>query len=59
MTWERTKLRNIKEKLDKVFLEGLSERQRGTSARVSRTEQPLARPFPIATNGPLWAIRSD
>ena len=57
MTWERTKLRNIKEKLDKVYLEGLSERQRVTSARVSRTEQPSARPFP--TNSPLWAIRSN
>ena len=57
MARERTKLRNIKEKLEKVYLEGLSERQRGTSARVSRTEQPSARPFP--TNGPLWAIRSD
>ena len=50
LTWERTKLRNIKEKLDKAYLEGLSERQRRTSARVSRTEEPSVRPCP--TNGP-------
>ncbi|KAL9983764.1 hypothetical protein ACROYT_G005987 [Oculina patagonica] len=57
LVWEKSKLTNLKERLDKAHLEGLSERQRRTSAQVKRTEEASARPCP--TNGPGWAIRSD
>lgn len=57
LAWEKSKLRNIKSRIDEAYLEGLSERQRRTSARVSRTEEPSARPCP--TNGPSWAVRTD
>jgi len=57
LVWEKSKLRNLKERLDKAHLEGLSERQRRTSAQVKRTEEASSRPCP--TNGPRWAIRSD
>ncbi|KAL9974315.1 hypothetical protein ACROYT_G011336 [Oculina patagonica] len=57
LTWERTKLRNIKSKLDEAHLNGLSEKQRRTSARVTRTETASVRPCP--TNAPSWAVRTD
>ncbi|XP_078368216.1 uncharacterized protein LOC144652051 isoform X1 [Oculina patagonica] len=57
LTWERTKLRNIKSKLDEAHLNGLSEKQRRTSARVNRTETASVRPCP--TNAPSWAVRND
>lgn len=58
LVWERSKLKNIKAKLDEAYLEGLSEKQRRTSARVSRiVEQESARPCPV--NAPRWAIRND
>ena len=36
---------------------GPTEKQRRTSARVSRTEKESSRPHP--TNDPCWAVRSD
>ncbi|KAL9955678.1 hypothetical protein ACROYT_G037032 [Oculina patagonica] len=58
LTWERTKLRNIKSKLDEAHLNGLSsEKQRRTSALVTRTETASVRPCP--TNAPSWAVRTD
>ena len=49
--------RNIKAKLDKAYLAGLSEKQRRRSARVNLTAEESPRPHP--TNGPRWAVRSD
>ena len=57
LSWEKSKLRNIKAKLDEAYLAGLIEKQRRTSARVNRTEDESPRPHP--TNGPRWAVRSD
>ena len=57
LVWEKSKLRNLKAKLDEAYLEGLTEKQRRISARLSRTEEPSARPCP--TNGPRWAIRKE
>ena len=56
LSWEKSKLRNIKMKLDEAYLAGLTEKQRRTSARVNRTEEESQRPQP--TNGPRWAVRS-
>ena len=56
LSWERSKLRNIKAKLDEAYLARLTEKQRHTSAPVSRTEEESSRPHP--TNGPRWAVRS-
>ena len=52
LVWERSKLTNIKKRLDDAHFEGLRERQRRASARVSRSGQPSGRPRP--TNGPHW-----
>ena len=57
LEWEKSKLKKLKAKLDEAYLEGVSERQRCTSARLSRTEEPSQRPRP--TNGPLWLIRRE
>ena len=57
LVWEKSKLRNLKAKLDGAYLEGLSEKQRRTSARLSRTEEASVGPCP--TNGPRWAIRKE
>ena len=57
LSWEKSKLRNIKAKLDEAYLAGLTEKQRRTSARVNRTEDESPRPHP--TNGPRWVVRSD
>ena len=57
LSWEKSKLRNIKAKLDEAYLAGLTEKRRSTSARVNRTEDESPRPHP--TNGPRWAVRSD
>ena len=58
LVWEKSKLRNLKAILDEAYLEGQSsEKQRRTSARLSRTEEPSVRPCP--TNGPCWAIRRE
>ena len=40
LVWEKSKLKNLKAKLDKAYLEGLRERQRLTTAHLSRTEEP-------------------
>jgi len=55
LVWEKSKLKNLRAKLDEAYLEGLSERQRRTTAHLSRTEEPSVRPC----NGPRWAIRSE
>ena len=57
LSWEKSKLRNIKAKLDEAYLAGLTEKQRRTSARVNRTEDESPRPQP--TNGPRWAVGSE
>ena len=57
LVWEKSKLKNLKAKLDEAYLEGLSEKQRRASARLTRTEEPSVRPCP--TNGPRWAIRTE
>ena len=57
LSWKKSKLRNIKVKLDEAYLAGLTEKQRRTSARVNWTEDESPRPHP--TNGPRWAARSD
>jgi len=51
LSWEKSKLRNIKTKLDEAYLAGLTEKQRRTSARVSWTEEESSRPHP--PNGSL------
>lgn len=51
------KLKNLKAKLDEAYLEGLGEKQRRASARLTRTEEPSVRPCP--TNGPRWAICTE
>ncbi|KAL9984255.1 hypothetical protein ACROYT_G006529 [Oculina patagonica] len=57
LSWEKSKLRNIKAKLDEAHFAGLSERQRRTSARVTRSEEESARPQP--SKGPSWAVRRE
>ena len=57
LQWERSKLKNIKARLDEEYLKGLTERQRKTSATVRRTEEVSTCPCP--TDGPRWAVRSD
>lgn len=58
LAWERSKLKNIKAKLDEAYLEGLNEKQRRTSARISRSGEAIsARSRPA--NGPRWAIRYE
>ena len=56
LSWEKSKLRKIKAKLDEAYLAGLTECT-CTSARVNRTEDES--PCPHPTNGPRWAVRSD
>lgn len=34
LVWEKSKLKNLKAKLDEAYLEGLSEKQRRASARL-------------------------
>ena len=55
LVWEKSKLKNLKANLDEVYLEGLSEIQRRTTAHLSRTEESSVRPCP--TNGPRYKIR--
>ena len=57
LPWERSKLRNIKARLDEDHLKGLSERQRRTTARVSRSDEASTRPCP--NDGPRWAVSSE
>ena len=57
LSWERSKLSNIKAKLDEANLAGLTEKQRRTSACVRRTEEESSRPHPA--NGPCWAVGND
>ena len=57
LSWERSKLRNIKVKLDEAYFAGLNGKQRRTCARVNQTEEKSPRPY--QTNGPRWAVRSD
>ena len=48
--WERTKLRNLKARIDESHNESLSDKQRRT-----RTGDLSSRPSPV--NGPHWADR--
>ena len=57
LSWERTELKNIKQKLDEPYLAGLSSKQHRTSAHVSRSEE--VSPSPSPANGPRWAVRSQ
>ncbi|XP_074628785.1 uncharacterized protein LOC141886524 [Acropora palmata] len=56
LSWERSKLKNIKEILDESYSSGLNAKQRRTSARVSRCEEVSPRPCPVG--GPSWAVRT-
>lgn len=56
LSWERSKLKNIKEILDECYSSGLNAKQRRTSARVSRCEEVSPRPCPVG--GPSWAVRT-
>ena len=56
-SWERSKFRNIKAKLNEDHLKGLSERQQRTTARVRRGDKVSTRPCP--NGGPSCAIRSE
>ena len=56
LSWERSKLKNIKEILDECYSSGLNAKQRRTSARVSRCEEVSPRPCPLG--GPSWAVRT-
>ena len=53
LSWERSKLSNIKAKLDEVNLAGLTEKQRRTSACVSRTEEESSH---HPAKGPCWRV---
>ncbi|KAK2553555.1 hypothetical protein P5673_025043 [Acropora cervicornis] len=53
--WERTKLRNLKAQIDESHNESLSDKQRRTSAHVTRTGDLSIRPSPV--NRPRWAVR--
>ena len=57
LSWERSKLKNIKEILDECYLSGLNAKQRRTSAGVSRYEEVSPRPCPV--DGPRWAVCSQ
>ena len=59
LSWERNKLKNIKEILDECYLSGLNTKQRGTSARVSRYMYEEVSPRPCPVGGPSWAVRSQ
>ena len=56
LSWERSKLKNIKEILDECYLSGLNAKQRRTSAHVSRYDEVSPRPCPV--DGPRWAVCS-
>ena len=51
----RSKLKNIKVRLDEEYFKGLSERQRRTSTRIMRKNALSTRPCP--TDDPRWAVR--
>ena len=53
--WERTKLRNLKARIDESHNESLSDKQRRTSAQFTRTGDLSSRPSPV--NGPRRAVR--
>ena len=53
--WERTKLRNLKARIDESHNESLSDKQRCTSAQFTRTGDLSSRSS--AVNGPRWAVR--
>ena len=55
LSWERTELKNIKQKLDESYLAGLSAKQRSTNAHMSRSEEVS----PCPANGPGWTVRSQ
>ena len=57
LSWERSKLKNIKEILDECYLSGLNAKQRRTSAHVSRYDKVSPRPCPV--DGPRWAVCSQ
>ena len=57
LSWERSKLKNIKEILDGCYLSGLNAKRRRTTARISRCEEVSPRPCPVS--GPSWAVRSQ
>ena len=57
LSWEQSKLKNIKEIMDECYLSGPNAKQRRTSAHGSRCEEVSARPCPV--DGPRWAVRSQ
>ena len=57
LSWERSKLKNIKEILDGCYLSGLNAKKRRTTVCISRCEEVSPRPCPVG--GPSWAVRSQ
>ena len=47
LSWERSKLKTIKEILDECYFSGLNAKQRRISKRVSRCEEVSPRPCPV------------
>ena len=56
LSWEQSKLKNIKEILVERYSSGLHAKQRRTSVRVNRCEEVSPRPCPVG--GPSWAVCS-
>ena len=57
LSWERSKLKNIKEILDECYLSALNAKQHRTSVHGSRCEEVSALPCPV--DGPRWAVCSQ
>lgn len=55
LQWERTKLKNIKITLDRMYESSLTPAQQRASAKVRRSEEFSDRKVP--TQSPGWAVR--
>ena len=56
LSWERTKLRNLKAMLDTEYSKTLTGRQKLTAANVRQSDEVSPRPAP--KESPSWAVRS-
>ena len=57
LRWQRSKMRNIKAKLDETYLNRLTEKKLRVSATVPCGERSSTRPCP--TNGPSRVVRKE
>ena len=55
LRWERRKLRNMKKRLDKEYLTGLTAH--GGAMMFTRSPGPDSER--VAPNGPFWAVRQE